>query len=64
MRHVSLNDDPVGRNLDEILRLVAAFQHADANPDQACPIGWTKGAKTITTDHSKKAEYFKAANKK
>ena len=64
VRHLSFNDDAVGRNLDEILRLVAAFQHADANPDQACPVGWTKGSKTIVTDHDKKAEYFAAANKK
>ena len=63
VRHVSLNDDPVGRSVDEILRLVAAYQHHDANPDQVCPIGWNKGDKTITTDHDKKLDYFKAVNK-
>lgn len=58
IRHVSYTDDPVGRSVDEILRLVQAFQHHDANPDEVCPIGWVKGQKTITASHDKKAEYF------
>lgn len=32
VRHASYSDLPVGRSVDEALRLVSAFQHADANP--------------------------------
>jgi alkyl hydroperoxide reductase subunit AhpC len=37
-----VNHLPVGRNVDEILRLVQAFQTGDL-----CPIGWKKGDKTL-----------------
>jgi alkyl hydroperoxide reductase subunit AhpC len=36
LRHSSINDLPVGRNVDEILRLVEAFQWTDEYGD-VCP---------------------------
>lgn len=63
VRHVTLNDDPVGRNVDEVLRLVSAYQHHDANPDQVCPVGWTKGKPTIISNQVDKYKYFAAQNK-
>ncbi len=32
LRHSSVSDLPVGRSVDEALRVIAAFQYADANP--------------------------------
>ena len=38
LRHVSVNDAPVGRSVAEVLRLVKAFQHTDAH-GEVCPSG-------------------------
>lgn len=38
MRQITINDLPVGRNVEETLRLVKAFQHADEHGDvRFCP---------------------------
>jgi lipoyl-dependent peroxiredoxin subunit C len=42
IRHVSVNDLSVGRNVDEVLRLVDAFQ-----TDELVPCNWTRGAPTL-----------------
>ena len=46
LRHVSINDLPVGRNPDEVLRLVKALQHADTYGEE-CPASWKPGDKAI-----------------
>ena len=50
IRHISQNDLPVGRNVEEVLRLVQAFQYTDIH-GEVCPSGWKKGAKTMVPDH-------------
>ena len=59
LRHMSVNDLPVGRNVDEVLRLVEAFQHADAH-GEVCPAGWKPGRKTMHGNafSKKTAEFF------
>ena len=37
-----VNNLSIGRNVDELLRLVEAFQTGDL-----CPVGWNKGGKTL-----------------
>ena len=59
IRHATLNDPPVGRNVDEVLRLVAAYQHVDEH-GEVCPSGWTPGAATITPGTTSKLAYFQA----
>ncbi len=44
-----MNDLPVGRNVDETLRLVKAFQYTDVH-GEVCPANWTPGAKTMKPD--------------
>lgn len=46
VRHSSINDLPVGRNPDEYLRLVKAFQFVDTH-GEVCPANWQPGAKTM-----------------
>lgn len=46
VRHISENDLSVGRNVEEILRLVQAFQHADKY-GEGCSPSWKKGEKGI-----------------
>lgn len=55
LRHSTINDLPVGRNVDETLRVVEAFQYADKNGD-VIPCGWTPGKPTMDT--SKAEEFF------
>lgn len=59
IRHATLNDPPVGRNVDEILRLVQAYQFTDEH-GEVCPSGWTPGAATITPGTTNKLAYFAA----
>lgn len=60
LRHISMNDTPVGRNVDEVLRLVKAFKHTDVF-GEVCPAKWQPGQKTMKTSHDdpKTKEYFK-----
>ena len=39
VRHLSISDLPVGRNVDEVLRLVKAFQYTDEF-GEVCPASW------------------------
>eukprot|EP00483_Globobulimina_turgida_P002449 UN02453 len=62
VRHFSMNDPPVGRNVDEYMRLIQAFQYADKH-GEVCPAQWKPGAKTIIPDPENALEYFKSQNK-
>ena len=61
IRSVTVNDEAVGRNVDEILRVVEAFQYADSHEGEGCPAGWTKGDATIKADPKGSREYFESA---
>ena len=63
IRAIQVNDDAVGRNVDETLRLIKAFQFADAH-GQVCPANWKPGDKTIIPDQEKKMSYFHDVNEK
>jgi peroxiredoxin (alkyl hydroperoxide reductase subunit C) len=43
IRHVSVNDLSVGRNVDETLRVLDALQ-----TDELCPCNWKKGESTLS----------------
>lgn len=59
LRHMSMNDLPVGRNVEETLRLVKAFQYTDEF-GEVCPASWRPGQPTMEADpESKKtADYW------
>lgn len=61
IRSVTINDEQVGRNVDETYRLVQAFQHADKH-GVVCPANWKPGSKTIIPDQVKMSEYFGSEN--
>jgi len=46
LRQITVNDLPVGRDVDETLRLVQAFKFTDEH-GEVCPAGWRKGKKTM-----------------
>lgn len=57
LRHLSIGDLPVGRNVDETLRLVQAFQHTDKH-GEVCPASWTPGKATMTPGNPEKLSKF------
>ena len=42
VRHMVVNDEPLGRNMDEVVRIVEAIQFFEQN-GQVCPAGWNTG---------------------
>jgi peroxiredoxin (alkyl hydroperoxide reductase subunit C) len=61
LRHLSINDLGVGRNMDEYLRLVDAFNFT-AKYGEVCPASWKKkGDATMDASHtsSKTQEFWK-----
>lgn len=57
LRQITMNDLPVGRSVDETLRLVQAFQYTDQH-GEVCPAGWKPGADTIIPNPKDKLSYF------
>jgi len=57
LRQITINDLPVGRSVEETVRLVKAFQFTDKH-GEVCPVNWTEGSKTIKADPKGSLEYF------
>jgi len=60
IRHITMNDPPVGRNVDEVLRLVAAYQHTE-DTGEVCPCNWKLGSDTIIPNPEESLKYFAKA---
>ena len=61
VRHQLVNDLPLGRSVDEALRLVDALQFFEQN-GEVCPANWQVGDLTIAPDPKRSREYFEKAN--
>jgi alkyl hydroperoxide reductase subunit AhpC len=61
LRQITINDLPVGRSVDEALRLVQAFQFTDKH-GEVCPAGWKPGADTMKPDVKGSKSYFQNKN--
>lgn len=61
LRQITINDLPVGRSVDETLRLVQAFQFTDKH-GEVCPAGWKPGADTMKPDPKGSKTYFSKHN--
>ncbi|KAJ7149588.1 2-cysteine peroxiredoxin [Mycena filopes] len=61
LRQITVNDLPVGRSVEETVRLLKAFQFTDEF-GEVCPANWTAGAKTMKPDPKGALEYFSSAN--
>jgi peroxiredoxin 1 len=61
LRQITINDLPVGRSVDETLRLVQAFQFTDKH-GEVCPAGWKPGSDTMKPDPSGSKAYFQKNN--
>lgn len=61
IRHATVNDLPVGRNVDETLRVLKAFQFVEKH-GEVCPANWNEGSATIKPSPQDSQEYFQKAN--
>jgi peroxiredoxin (alkyl hydroperoxide reductase subunit C) len=57
VRHAVINDLPLGRNVDEMLRMIDAQQFTDEF-GEVCPAGWQKGDEGMKADAKGVAEYL------
>ncbi len=57
VRHQIVNDMPLGRSVDEVLRLIDALQFAEEN-GSVCPANWHKGDDALKENHDSIASYL------
>ncbi|KAH3679828.1 hypothetical protein WICPIJ_008490 [Wickerhamomyces pijperi] len=62
VRQSTINDLPVGRNVEETYRLLEAFQYTEKH-GEVLPCNWTPGQLTIKPEVEASKTYFEAANK-
>lgn len=63
VRHQVINDLPLGRNVDEALRMVDALIFHEEN-GEVCPAGWQKGGKGMKATSDGVAKYLAENSKK
>ena len=63
IRHQSINDFPIGRSIDELLRIVDALDHYEKH-GEVCPAGWKKGDAAINPTTEGIALYLKIHSEK
>lgn len=55
--HESVNDMPLGRNVNEYLRMVDAYTHIQEK-GEVCPANWEAGKEAMHADRKSTAEYL------
>jgi peroxiredoxin (alkyl hydroperoxide reductase subunit C) len=58
VRQETVNDLPLGRSIEETLRLVDALQHTEEH-GEVCPAGWNKGKQAMKADPKGVASFLK-----
>ena len=58
VHHQVVNDLPLGRNVDEMLRMIDALQFTEKY-GEVCPAGWSKGEEGMKPDAQGVASYLK-----
>jgi peroxiredoxin (alkyl hydroperoxide reductase subunit C) len=57
VRHQVVNDLPLGRNMDELIRMVDALQFFEEH-GEVCPAGWNKGKPGMSANPEGVADYL------
>ena len=57
VRHQVVNDLPLGRSVDEALRMVKALQFFEAH-GEVCPANWKEGARSIKANPTDSKKFF------
>jgi alkyl hydroperoxide reductase subunit AhpC len=58
VQNITINNFPVGRSVDETLRLIQAFQFNEEH-GEVCPANWHPGQPTMKADPTDSQAYFK-----
>ncbi|WP_020470761.1 peroxiredoxin [Zavarzinella formosa] len=61
LRHALINDLPLGRNIDEAVRMIDALTFFEQH-GEVCPANWKPGALTMKPDVGQSKDYFRKAN--
>ncbi|XP_014222088.1 peroxiredoxin-like [Trichogramma pretiosum] len=61
LRQITVNDLPVGRSVEEVLRLIKAFQFVEKH-GEVCPANWQPESKTIKPNPKDSKKYFESVN--
>ena len=61
VQHQLINNLPLGRNIDEALRMVDALQFHENN-GEVCPANWSEGSDGMKADPIGSKEYFEKNN--
>jgi peroxiredoxin (alkyl hydroperoxide reductase subunit C) len=59
VRHQLVNDLPLGRNIDEALRIVDALNYFEKH-GEVCPANWSEGKESMKATHDGVASYLAA----
>nr|WP_320132573.1 peroxiredoxin [uncultured Holophaga sp.] len=59
LRHITINDLPLGRNVDEVLRVLDAIDYTNEH-GEVCPANWRKGMKALTPTFDGLKDYASA----
>lgn len=57
IRHMVVNDLPLGRNVDEAIRMVDALQHFEGH-GEVCPANWKKGDEAMKPSQEGVSSYL------
>lgn len=57
VRHETINDLPLGRNIDEMLRIVDAWQYVQKH-GEVCPANWEEGKEAMSATREGVASYL------
>ncbi|GIV40479.1 MAG: peroxidase [Thermonema sp.] len=57
VRHQVINDFPLGRNIDEALRILDAIRYVEKH-GEVCPANWKEGEEAMKPNREGVAEYF------
>jgi len=61
VQHQLINNLPLGRNIDEALRMIDALQHHEQH-GEVCPANWSKGEDAMKPGPQESQEYFNKHN--
>jgi len=61
VRHALINDLPLGRNVDEALRIVDSWQFFEKH-GEVCPANWKEGDKAMKPDQEGLKDYFRSGS--
>lgn len=57
VRHMLVNDFPLGRNIQESIRIIDAVQYFEKS-GEVCPANWVKGKKSMKASHEGIIDFF------